>query len=113
MHAAGSDLATEYFFGIWPAADQASQCNSFILRRALAAPNGFAISADLGVDRLAQPEALIPKLVNVFGLESVCRRVDVADGLEKAEREENVNSGEHRNNASKTPCKVRTVGLPS
>lgn len=86
----------KYRLGVGTTTDQPREGDSFILRRSLPAANRFAVTSDLRVYRLAQSEPLVPQLVNVFGLQSVCRRVDVADCLEQAEREESVNGGEHR-----------------
>ena len=80
--------------------------------RALSPTDGVAVAADLRVDRFAEAEALVAEFVDVFGLESVGRRVDVADGLEEAEGEESVNGGKHRD-ASSAPCGRMEVGVPS
>ena len=53
------------------------------------------MSLDLCVDRIAQAEPLVSKLVDVLGVELIARRVDIADGFEETERKESVNSGKH------------------
>ena len=55
----------------------------------------LGVPLDLRVDRVAQPESLVSKLVDVLGVELIARRVDIADGFEETERKESINSGKH------------------
>ena len=66
-----------------------------VVAGALSASNRFVVPLDLRVDRVAQAESLVSKLVDVFGVELIARRVDIADRFEKTERKESVNSGKH------------------
>jgi hypothetical protein len=53
------------------------------------------VSLDLDVDRVAQTEPLVAKLVDVFGVRLILGGVDAADRLEKTERKESVDCGKH------------------
>ena len=82
-------------FGVGPAADQSRERDDFILRRPLVAADGLGVALDLAVDSIAEPEALVAKFVDEFGLEHSFGSVNVANGFEEAEREEGVDRGEH------------------
>jgi hypothetical protein len=59
------------------------------------AADGVGVALDLDVDRVAEPEPLVAKLVDELGFKHSVGSIYVADGFEEAEREEGVDRGEH------------------
>ena len=55
--------------GVGATSDQARQCDSLVLRRALIAADGFGIALDLRVHGVAEPEPLVTQLVHEFRVE--------------------------------------------
>jgi len=68
--------------GIGPAPDQASQGDRLVLRRAFLFLRGRGIPADLSVDGLAQPQALVPELRYQLGFLVVLRCIDAPNGFQ-------------------------------
>jgi hypothetical protein len=87
--------SAEYRFGVGTAADEPREGDDFVLCRPMVAPHRLGVSLDLGVDRIAQPEALVTELVDEFGLEHSLGSVDITNRFEQAEWEKSVDRSEH------------------
>jgi uncharacterized protein (TIGR00297 family) len=71
--------------GVGPAANERAESLGFGERDLLAALECLVVSADLRVDRVAEPESLVPKFCDIFCLALILRRIQSPDGFEKAE----------------------------
>jgi hypothetical protein len=81
--------------GVRPAADQLREAHHLLLPRPMPLPRRFAVPLDLSVNRVAQPQPLVAKLVHVLGVRLILRSVDAADRLEKTQRKESIDCGKH------------------
>jgi mycothiol system anti-sigma-R factor len=79
----------EHRFRVGAPANQARKAHGFIQIRALTPLGGIGVSADLGVDGLAQAEALVAELMDQLGIKIIWG-IDVSDGVKQTQWQERI-----------------------
>ncbi len=77
--------SAKHRFGVGTTPDETSQRHRFVASSPLTTFHRVGVPTDLGVDGVAQSEALVAQLGDEFGVGIVVRRVDVTNGFEKTE----------------------------
>jgi hypothetical protein len=75
----------EHRLGVGTPADQPRESHGLVVARSLIPLHRVAVSADLRVHGLTQPEPLVPELWHELRLEVTSGSVDVANRFEQAE----------------------------